>query len=183
MRLRLLLCLLLVACPKPPKEPTPEAGPFMVLFTPWVTAKDTKAPTETAKKIFEIQQEVFPGKQVMDDETARALAKQEEPCKDLPCAAEVARTVNTTWFLTAQLMAFPPEHCFIFFSARSFETGAEVLGYNKEEVEKSSVTLNKANFSLKSEKLKKCNDAAFYEQVRQTLQTMSEDPGLKLLPK
>jgi hypothetical protein len=180
MRLWVFLFCFVCACPKEPKEPTPEPGPFLVVFRPWVSAKETTEPTATSFQIAKIEQEVFQGKGVMFDEAALNLAKKFDGCNDLPCAAEVARSVNATWFLTGQLMAFPPAHCFVFFSARSFENGAEILGYNPEEVEKSKVSQEKADFALKSEKLKKCDDAAFYEQVRKTLRTMSEDPGLRL---
>lgn len=174
-----ILCCLMFACTKPPKAPTPEPGPFLVVFRPWVSAKETSEPTATSFQIAKIEQEIFQGKGVMFDEAAQSLAKKFEGCQDLPCAAEVARSVNATWFLTGQVMAFPPAHCFVFFSARSFESGAEILGYNPEEVEQSKVSQDKADFALKSEKLKRCDDPAFYEQVRKTLRAMSEDPGLR----
>jgi hypothetical protein len=173
-----LLCLLF-ACTKPPRPPTPTPGPFLLVFRPWVSAKETTEPITTSFQIAKIAQEVFQGKGVMFDEAALSLAKRFDGCNDLPCAAEVARSVNATWFLTGQVMAFPPAHCFVFFSARSFENGAEILGYNPEEVEQSKVSLHKADFALKSERLKRCDDPAFYSQIRKTLRTMSEDPGLR----
>ena len=179
MRVWVLLLGLLCACPKPPKAPTPAPGPFLVVFRPWVSAQETAQPTTTSFQIAKIAQEVFQGQGVMFDDAALSLAKKYNGCEDLPCAAEVARSVNATWFLTGQVMAFPPAHCFVFFSARSFESGAEILGYNPAEVEQSKVSQNKADFSLKSEQLKRCDDPAFYEQVRKTLRMMSEDPGLR----
>lgn len=180
MRKLLWLALFLVACPSEPKNPEPNEGPFLVFFRPWVKGNnEAPAPVSTAAQISKVAQEVFSGPTVMFDEAALSKAKKYEPCADLPCAADVARTVGATWFITGQLSAFPPEHCFVFFSARSFETGAEIIGYNPEEVETTNISSSRADFSLKSQNLKKCNDPAFYEEVRKTLRKMSEDPALR----
>jgi hypothetical protein len=167
--------LLLSACPPPPKEPAPPPGPFLVLFAPWPVSQDGKlpAPARTAFQVGGIAKEIF--KDALFEEEALKQAERAAPCVDLPCAADVARKLNAKWVLTGEVRAFPPEHCFAFFSARSFETGAEILGYNPEQVDQSSVSSDKAAFALRGEKLKRCDDPAFLEEVRGILRKMAED--------
>src|SRR4051812_13533754 len=104
------LFLLALGCGAKPKEPTTPPGPFLVVFRPWPVSQEDKAPPSgIPDQLLGVEKEIFQARGALFEDEALRQAKREVPCKDIPCAAEVARQLNATWFVVGQVRAFPPD--------------------------------------------------------------------------
>lgn len=180
MRAASLALLVLVSCPAPaPRGPQANTGPALVVFSPWIQERGATPPSTLRPALDTVTREVFSSRGALFEEEALRAAAQTTPCQDEPCAADVARRLGASWYLTGQVLVFPPAHCFVLFTARSFDTGAELLGYDPGQVAQNSFSDTRAELSLRNEALKRCDDPAFIDQARASLRKMADDPGLQ----